>query len=237
MQRYFSSLCEEGYYKLSSDDEYHIKKVMRMHKNDKIEIVDNKITYICEIESIEPLKIKVIEKISEDNENKVKVTIVQSLVNEQKMDYILQKDTELGAYSFYGYKAVNSVVKDNGKSDKKLLRWQKIVKEASEQSKRNIIPKVVNIIDINELCRLEADLKILLTVNEKTLNLKKVLHDNKKYDTMIIVVGPEGGFTPFEENKLIENGYLSVSLGSRVLRTETASQTILAMLNYEWMVE
>ena len=62
MQRYFSSLCEEGYYKLSSDDEYHIKKVMRMHKNDKIEIVDNKITYICKIESIEPLKIKVIEK-------------------------------------------------------------------------------------------------------------------------------------------------------------------------------
>lgn len=237
MQRYFSNIKDGDCYILNSDDVYHIKKVMRMNAHDQIEVVDDKITYLCEIETIDPFKIKKIKKLEENNESMIQVNIVQSLVNEQKMDYILQKDTELGAYSFYGYKATNSVIKENGKSEKKLLRWQKIVKEASEQSKRNIIPKVVDIIDLKELCDLEADLKILLTVNEKTKNIKKVLREEKKYDTMIIVVGPEGGFTKLEEDKLIESGYIPVSLGKRVLRSETASVVALAMINYEWMVE
>lgn len=236
MQRYFCNQLEKDEYLLSSDDSYHIKKVMRMNISDKIEIVDNKITYIGEITSLNPVKVKIIEKLNENNESDCEIILVQSLVNENKMDYILQKGTELGVSSFYIYKAVNSVVKDNGKGEKKLLRWQKIVKEASEQSKRNIIPKVVDIIDLKGLCDIEASLKILLSVNEKTKYIKKVLKDNKKCDKIIIVVGPEGGFTTEEEQKLMEKGFISTSLGKRVLRTETAGLVTLAMINYEWMV-
>ena len=176
------------------------------------------------------------EETIENNEVNKKIIIVQSLVNESKMDIILQKNTELGAYSFYGYKAINSVVKENEKSDKKIVRWQRIVKEASEQSKRNIIPKIEKIVDLQELCNMQADLKILLTVNEKSNYVKRVLQDNKDCDTIIVVIGPEGGFTKTEEEELIKNGFISTSLGSRVLRTETASIAFMSMINYEWMV-
>jgi len=236
MQRYFSNLCENNEYLLSRDDEYHITKVMRMNKGDKIEIVDNKIVSICEIISFNPLKAKVIERMKENNENEKNIILVQSLINEAKMDFVLQKGTELGVNEFYGFKAANSVIKENDKSNKKIERWQKIVKEASEQSKRNIIPKVNNIIDINKLCKIEADVKLLLTVREMSKNIKNILKECQKYDTLIIVIGPEGGFTLKEEETLIQNGFISTSLGRRVLRTETASIVAISMINYEWMV-
>lgn len=236
MQRYFSNLINNSEYLLSSDDSYHIKKVMRMNLGDKIEIVDNEKVFICELISLDPVKAKIIKEEEMNNENDKKIILVQSMINETKMDYVLQKGTELGINEFYVFKAKNSVVKENDKSSKKIIRWQKIVKEASEQSKRNIIPKVNDIVDISRLCKIEADVKLLLTVNELTKNIKKVLKEIKKYDTLIIVVGPEGGFTKEEEETLIKNGYISTSLGKRVLRTETAGMVAVSMINYEWMV-
>lgn len=236
MQRYFSNLVKDNEYLLSNDDSYHIKKVMRMNLGDKIEIVDNEKVFISEIISLDPLKAKVIKEEKINNENDKKIILVQSMINETKMDYVLQKGTELGINEFYVFKAHNSVVKENDKSNKKIVRWQKIVKEASEQSKRNIIPKVNDIVDISKLCKIDADVKLLLTVNELTKNIKKVLKEIKKYDTLIIVVGPEGGFTKEEEETLIKNGYISTSLGGRVLRTETAGMVAVSMINYEWMV-
>lgn len=236
MQRYFSNNRENDGYILSDNDTYHIEKVMRMKLNDKVHVVDNKKTFLCKIKSFNPVYVQIVEEIFEDNECEKKIIVIQSLVNENKMDFILQKGTELGMYALYPYQASNSVVKINDKIDKKITRWQTIVKEASEQSKRNIIPKVNNIIDINELCKMKADLKILLSVNEKTKSVKKVLQSNSLCDTIIIVVGPEGGFTKDEEDRLIENGFISTSLGKRVLRTETAALAFLSMVNYEWMV-
>lgn len=236
MQRYFCNNKIDNIYTLNRDDSYHISNVMRMKLNDLVEIVDNGNTCICKIISFNPVKVEIKEKIIENNELDRKIIVVQSLVNENKMDLILQKNCELGMYAFYPFKAQNSVVKENDKIDKKIIRWQKIVKEASEQSKRNIIPEVREILDLNRLCKLEADVKILLSVNELSKNLKNVLQDNKTYGTIIIVVGPEGGFTNEEEEKLINNGFIRTSLGKRVLRTETASLVALSMMNYEWMV-
>lgn len=234
MQRYFSDKKIDNKLILSNDDMYHIKKVMRMNTNDLIEVVYDKKLHICKI--TDTLGEVIIDKVLDDyNEMSKKVIICQSLVNEQKMDFILQKCTELGVYAFYPYKAYNSVIKDNGKSDKKVLRWQKIVKEASEQSKRNIIPEVHDFIDINGLCKLSGDLKIICTVNSFEKNIKKVLEENLICDTIIIVIGPEGGFDKIEEDKIINSGFIPVTLGKRVLRSETASLVILSMINYEWM--
>ena len=237
MQRYFSDQKNNDEFILNSDDSFHIKKVMRMNIHDKIEIIYQKQVYICEIVNLDNLvKVRLLKIDNENHELKKKVIICQSLVNEQKMDLILQKGTELGAYAFYPYKSLNSVVKENDKSSKKIIRWQRIVKEASEQSKRNVIPKVYDFIDINDLKKFKNALKIICTVNETTKSLKTVLQSNLTYDTIIIVIGPEGGFSINEEKILIDNGFIAVSLGSRVLRTETASLVVLSMLNYEWMV-
>lgn len=236
MQRYFCDKKLDNTFTLTENDTYHIKKVMRMNLNEKVEIVSDKVLYITEIVSTEPLvKVKVLEEKEDFNELESEIILVQSLVKEQKMDYILQKATELGVSFIYPYQAERSVIKVNGKDEKKLDRWNKICKEASEQSKRNQIPSVPSILLINDLIKMDADIKILCTVNEKTISLKKVLQNSKKSDKMIIVVGPEGGFTDKEEKKLMDNGFISTSLGSSVLRTETAGLFVISSIRYHNM--
>ena len=229
MQRYFIDIYKDNKFELSKDDIFHITKVMRMKKDDKNEL------YITKIISLEPFEIEIIEKKDTYNELDIKVTICQSLVKENKMDLVLEKSTELGAYEFIPLITRNSIIKlDKKEKEKKVIRWQKIVKEASEQSKRNIIPKVLEIKEIEDISNMDYDLKILLSVNEVSTSLKNVLQNHRKCDKMIIVIGPEGGFKDCEEKYLIEHGFIRTSLGNRVLRTETASITALSMINYEY---
>lgn len=234
MQRYFCN-SNTNEFVLSSEDSYHITKVMRYGIGEKIEVVSNEELYLAEIINISPSVIaKRIEKI-EVEIDRLNVTIAQSLVKEQKMDYILQKGTELGTSSFIPLIVERSVVKLNNKEQKKIDRWNTIVKEASEQSKRLDIPVVTVAHTIDELIKLDYDYKILCSVNEVSTSIKTVLSNIKISDRILIVVGPEGGFTKEEENKLINAGFISVTLGNRVLRTETASLFVLSIINYIFM--
>ena len=234
MQRYFVNEKKNELFTLSNDDSYHIVKVMRMNIGDKVEIVCNNIEYIAEI--IE-LGSNVLCKVVLENEQREKnipnVTIVQASVKEQKMDYILQKSTELGMNSILVFQAQRSVVK-NDKIDKKVERWKKIVKEASEQSKRNKIPNV-GFTSLNELISSNYNHKYICSVNEKSINIKSVLSKVSIDDTILFVIGPEGGFSPSEEKLLLDNGFVSITFGSNVLRTETASLFVLSAINYEFM--
>ena len=233
MQRYFVDSINDNKFILTKDDSYHITKVMRMNINDLIEIVYKEKVYISKIISFDPVIAVIENELDEYNELGVKVTICQSLVKESKMDLILEKSTELGAYSFIPLMVKNSIIKVNKDFSKKIIRWQRIVKEASEQSKRNIIPKVYEIASIKDICSYQYDLKILCTVNEVSMTLKHVLQNHENYATIIIVIGPEGGFKKDEEEYMISHGFISTSLGNLVLRTETASISLLSMINYE----
>ena len=238
MQRYFNDKIDNNMVTLNQDDSYHIKKVMRMKLGEQIEVVSNKICYIAEITSLDTdnVQAKIIEKKEENPEMGIKVSLVQSLVKEQKMDFIIQKATELGVGEIIPYEATRSIIKKNGKEDKKIDRWQKIAKEASEQSKRVEIPKIMPILSLNELIQLDNyDVKILCTVRENSKNIKNILSNVKTNDTMLIVVGPEGGFTEQEEEKMIENGFITVSLGSTVLRTETVALFLMSVIRYHDM--
>lgn len=234
MQRYFSKKIENNRFTLTEEDTYHITKVMRMVKDDKIEVVYQENTYICKIVSLSPLvEAEIVEKIKNNQELKTQVTIVQSLVKEQKMDYILQKTVELGVDKIIPYCASRSVIKINEKKDKKIERWKSILKEAAEQSKRIKIPEITNPINLSNLVKLsDYDIKFLCTVNESSQNLKKVLSNMVSGAKILFVIGPEGGFTPEEEKVMIENGFLSISLGNSVLRTETASTFIMSVVRY-----
>lgn len=232
MQRYFSDKNLD-IFELSSDDSYHIIKVMRNNIGDKVEVVIDKCLYICEIIKISDLvTVRRLEEVECDSELPCYVTIAQSLVKEQKMDLILQKSCELGVSEIIPVNTTRSIVKLDKKETKKVERWNKILKEASEQSKRVVIPKVNGIMDIKDLCNLEYDIKILCTVNELSMSLKEVLEKELNNLRILLVIGPEGGFTESEEKILIDNGFISTSFGRRVLRTETASLYALSIINY-----
>ena len=134
MQRYFVN-TKENIFELSIEDSYHIIKVMRGNIGEKIEVIIDRELYICEIIDINKniVTVKKCEKKEQDSELSCEVTIAQSLVKEQKMDLILQKSCELGVHKIIPINATRSVVKLDKKENKKIERWNKIVKEASEQ--------------------------------------------------------------------------------------------------------
>lgn len=231
MQRYFAIDKDLN---LRQTDYHHIKNVMKMKDEDIIEVVYNSTVYKCKVY---PNK-KRIEVVEEEKmiDNLPNVTICFPVLKEQKIDYILQKATEVGAKNFILFDSKRSVVKiDKSSSLKKITRWETICKEASEQSFRITIPSILGIFNIKEISKLDYDLKILCTLNEKTKNIKKILQNKTNYDTILIVTGPEGGFDKTEEEILINNGFISASLGNTVLRAETAPVVALSMINYENM--
>lgn len=236
MQRYFVSNKENDTYILNQDDSHHIINVMRMNINDEIEVVYDSKLYICSIISMDNLvKCKQIREIETSFNNIPKVIIAQSLVKEQKMDYILQKSCELGVTELIPLITTRSIIKVDKNDNKKVSRWQKILKEASEQSKRIDIPNVSNIMDLKDLVNVNAKYKFVCSVKEKSKTIKSILSNVNNSDTIIFVIGPEGGLDNYEEEFLINNGFISITFGNNVLRTETASSFILSVINYEFM--
>lgn len=231
MQRYFAKNIEDNKITLSNSDMYHIKNVMRMKENDKVEVVYDKKTYLCNLDNNLELHIDAV--INEDKELPKEIIAIIGLVKEQKMDLVLQKLTELGVSKIIPVNMERSIVKlDTKKEDKKLIRWNTICKEASEQSKRNTIPIVTNVINFKDIINIEADLKLCCSVSEKDNIISNYLSNNN-YNSVSFVIGPEGGLTLKEENYLKENNYNLVSLGSLVFRMETACIYMASILNYE----
>ncbi len=230
MQRYFiknkDMLLEES-------DIRHIKKVMRMNINDKIEVVYNNKLHICEITSLKPFNIKVIEKLDEDKKTKIELTVAVALVKEQKMDLILQKLTELGVSRIIPVSMERSIVKlDKERFNKKKVRWESICKEASEQSKRTNIPIIEDIKSIKDLTKEDADLKLVASTKEKEKLLNYYLQSIEDCAKIIMVIGPEGGISDKEEDILVSNGYNRVSFGNLIFRVETATIYVASIINY-----
>lgn len=234
MQRYFSNSKENDKLFLINDDIYHITRVMRMKDNDKIEVIYNNDLYICNVILNELPWVDIVSKEEGKIEDK-EIILAIPLLKEQKMDLVLQKATELGVTKIIPVTMERSIVKlDDSKEVKKIDRWSKICKEASEQSKRNSIPVISNIMTLKELVK-EEGIKIVCSTIEKENNLKKFLTEHKNYDKIIIVVGPEGGISSKEEEYLVSEGFTRVSLGKRIMRVETVPIFILSALNYEFM--
>lgn len=235
MQRYFAKSKEDKNFILEDSDIHHIKNVMRMQEGSKIEVVYENELFICCIDNVKnDIKVSTIEKLENENDNFIKVNLIVPLLKEQKMDFILQKATELGVDTITPVLLNRSIIKVKDGIDKKILRWNKIVKEASEQSKRVTVPKIENVKKIEELKNLEG-LNLVCSTQEKTKNIKNIVKNNKNYDKMNVVIGPEGGLEEVEEDTLVSYGFNRVSLGNRIMRVETVPLFIMSVINYEYM--
>ena len=233
MQRYFAKVDDQYFVHLSSEDEHHLCHVMRMKKGDEIEVVDNQKLYLCRIDSFNPLSISVIHEIANDVELKEEVTLLFALTKGDKTDLVLQKATELGVKKIALIESERTIVKYEGKDiDKKLARFKKIMKEASEQSHRLMIPELLGIYQLKKLPK-ELLSDINYVAYEKDANqIECAFSGLMKGKSVSILIGPEGGFSEQEINSLTEQGFIRTSLGKRILRAETAAIYALSVIGY-----
>ncbi len=222
------------------EDVNHIKNVLRFVIGEHIEVCDksNNINkYLVKISDITKDKIEcdIVEKIQESKEPNVSISIFQGLPKADKMDFIVQKCTEIGVVSLTPVEMQRSIVKFSSiDSKKKIDRWQKIAETAAKQSGRDIIPKVNEVINIDEFADIceKFDLVIVAYEDEKNNFLKHELRGFKGKD-IAVLVGPEGGITNVEIEILIKTKAKIISLGKRILRTETAPIAISSIILYE----
>lgn len=240
MQRYFinEDLTNKQQLILPADDLHHVKKVMRNINGDKIICLDIKgQVYHCVIEDIDTGLIKLDYRLEENNELDVEVTLVYALPKGDKFELVLQKATELGVKRIIPIQTKRCVVKmDEQKFAKKITRYQKILKEAAEQSRRNYIPEITNVIKLEQLDNYLGDYNLVafeeLAKQGEHLVLKQTLDKLKAGDKITIVVGSEGGFDLDEIKIMNKLGIQACSLGKRILRSETAPLYFLSVIGY-----
>lgn len=222
-------------------DVNHIANVLRLKINDQIKICNEETAqnYIAKITEInkEDVVCKIIEKIASNTEASVHITIFQGLPKADKMELIIQKCTELGVKEITPVEMKRCVTKlDEKSSNKKIERWQKIAEVAAKQSGRDAICKINNVINIKNICNICQNYDIVLVPyeNEEKVSLKDVIkkfpQDVKKIG---IVIGPEGGFEEQEIEILRQNNCKIVTLGERILRTETVAIAVSSIILYE----
>lgn len=222
------------------DDVKHIYKVLRLNIGDKICINNcSGQEYLAEIKEIDKKEVKaqILKKMDTDNESSINVTIYQGLPKASKMDLIVQKNTELGVKEITPVITERVVVKGELKEYKKVDRWNRIALEACKQSKRSYIPKINNPLEFHEMLKELSNFQLIVVPyeNKEDYGIKKLIQDikNLQIKDVAIVIGPEGGFEEEEIVKLQEKGAYIITLGPRILRTETAGFTCLSLIMYE----
>lgn len=221
------------------EDVKHIKNVLRLNEGEQISICDRMGTdYTAEISDISKEKIicSILETKTSNTEPPIEVILYQGIPKSTKMDLIIQKSTELGVAKIVPVITDRTIVKiqDRKKEEKKLERWNKITEEAAKQSKRGIIPEVCKILTFEEMLRVLRNdgLIIVPYENEGNVGIKEALK-NESCKKVNIIIGPEGGFEEKEIEALRAIGSKIVSLGPRILRTETAGFITSAIVLYE----
>lgn len=244
MQKFFveENQIENDKINIIGEDVKHISSVLRMQKGEQILIGSKETleTYLTEIEQIEKEKVvaKIIEKHDTQTESNVEIDLYQGLPKADKMELIIQKTTEIGISKVIPVDMVRCIVKlDEKDAKKKIERWQKVAEGAAKQSKRSKIPEIKNKIKIKDLENIisQYDAFIVAYEEENEVTLKqelKKLKEQERYKIGILV-GPEGGITKEEIEKLTSYNAKVVTLGKRILRTETAPIVLTSNIIYE----
>lgn len=225
------------------EDINHIKNVLRKNIGETIEICnkDNQENFICKIIQLNnnEIECEIIKKV-DSQESNVEITVFQGLPKADKMELIIQKSVELGVFDITPVEMKRCIVKLSEKDEtKKIDRWQKISEVAAKQSGRNIIPKINNIVNVEKICNMSEKYDIVFVAyeNEKNLTLKealkKISNEKRQNIKIAIVIGPEGGLEEKDVAKMALSGAKVVTLGKRILRTETVALNMISNIMYE----
>lgn len=224
---------------IEGSDVNHMKNVLRMKHGEEVEISDgNNHRYICSIESFEAdsVVLQIKEELKVDTELPSKIYLFQGLPKSDKMELIIQKAVELGVYEVIPVVTKRAVVKlDAKKADKKVSRWKEIARSAAKQSARGIVPEVAPVVDYKTALKQAKELDVVLIPYELAEGMettRKVIGSIRPGQSVGIFIGPEGGFEKEEVLLAIEEGAKEITLGKRILRTETAGLTTLSVLMY-----
>lgn len=234
MQQFFvlDPIKQNKEFKLNGDIAYQCVHVLRYQSGKQIKCVDQDGNIgLCTIRiDNEDVYAFVNDILLNDSEMKIKVTLIQALIRKERWEFLLQKATELGVYRIVPIDLKRNVVKwEKNESKNKMERYQKIIQEAAEQSRRNYIPKLEPIIKLSEINQYTSDINLVAYENEKEKPLRDYIKTNQ---SVTIICGPEGGFDDKEVDYLVKNGFITVSLGKRILRAETAGLYILSGIDF-----
>ncbi|MBC7962471.1 MAG: 16S rRNA (uracil(1498)-N(3))-methyltransferase [Steroidobacteraceae bacterium] len=235
-----SCLCD-GYAVLEGEVFNHIVRVLRLGPGESLQLADEKgAVHSGVIDQVTKKSVRITllssQAAVESHSAAPRITICQALPKGDRIDLILQKCTELGAHDFWLFGGRRSVAKVREEQQTaKLDRWNRITSEAARQCGRNDIPQVSwrpNALDAASAAG--QQLRLILWEDEREKSLKQTLSAHEKPASVIVAIGPEGGFDPLEVKHFSQNGFQPVSLGSRILRTETAGIAIMAVMQYIW---
>ena len=226
--------------RIEGGDVNHMKNVLRMKLHEKAEISDGKSrTYLCEVEAYEEdvAVLHILEEMEADTEPASKLYLFQGLPKSDKMELIVQKAVELGVYQVIPVAMKRSVVRlDDKKAAKKADRWNSIAESAAKQAGRNRIPEVTMPLSYKEALKMAEELDVILLPYELAGGMeatREVIRQIKSGQSVGIFIGPEGGFEPEEVDAAVSMGAKVITLGRRILRTETAGLATLAVLMFE----
>lgn len=241
MQHFFVSpgqVKEEKIY-VEGSDVNHMKNVLRMKTGEELTVNDGEgCQYLCAVEAYEEemAVLRIMEKKQDESELASKIYLFQGLPKQDKMELIVQKAVELGAYQVIPVATKRAVVKlDAKKAKKKVERWQQIAVSAAKQAGRGIIPTVGEVCTYAQALKMAEELDVILIPYELAKGMKetkKIISDIKPGQSVGVFIGPEGGFEEEEVERAMEAGAKPVTLGKRILRTETAGLTMLSVLMF-----
>ena len=224
---------------ISGDDAHHIKDVLRLGIGDEISVsTGDEWEYTCEIQTVSKDEVSaiIVDTSKPGKELPSKITLYQCLPKKDKLEWIIQKAVELGAYRIVTVESARVIVKlDKKKEAQRLERWNAIAKAASKQSGRMFIPEVAGVLSFDEMLKEAKNCDVRMIPYEKSEGMdrtRELMNKIKPGQSVAIVIGPEGGFEEAEIEKAKKAGFEAVSLGKRILRTETAGMSVLSVLGY-----
>ncbi len=225
--------------KIEGDEVRHIRRVLRLKRGDEIVVFDGSGTeYEGTIVEEGPSSVvmKIQNIFSSKTESHLEITLAQSLLKKDRMDYLIQKATELGVKEIIPFISSRSVpLIEKSERLKRYHRWERIAVEASKQCGRGVVPKIEPLQDYSEVLESASvdSLRLILWEREGA-RLKEVLEGSEEKTEIFFIIGPEGGLSQEEVDQARRNRFTPVNLGRRILRSETASLCLVSILQYVW---